>query len=445
MFPRSNEARSRAVAARCPVLALVVLVLAGALAGCGTEPRRLVYWASNQGASTAQDREILRAQLARFTRDTGIPVEVDVIPWNDLLNRILGAATSGTGPDVVDLGNTWSASLQATGAFVEFDEELLDRLGGRDRFLASSMSSAGMPGRPPASVPLYGLSYAVFYDKQRFREAGITRIPETWAEFLTVADRLTDGDRAGLTIPGASYTQNAHFAFLFGMQQGARFIDERGAAAFTSPQAVESVLRYVRLMSEQRVVRPDDAEVGSAPESVDDFTAGRAAMLIAQNSALPAIVDSGMPTEDVGVFPLPLPDPLPPGGSPARSHVGGSNVAVLRDGPRREQSLRLVEFLTSKRTQVELSRSYGSLPVVVDAYDDPEFSTGHAAVFGRLLAHESVPVPMIPDESRFETTVGGAVRDLFAGAALGERVGREQVRAELEQAQQQMRAAGGGG
>ncbi|MFR9729325.1 extracellular solute-binding protein [Saccharopolyspora sp. MS10] len=441
MFPRSRG--GPAVAGRGPVMVLVLLVLAGALAGCGGEPGRLVYWASNQGASAARDREVLRAQLARFTAETGIPVEVEVIPWNDLLNRVLGAATSGTGPDLVDLGNTWSASLQATGAFLEFDEPLLDRLGGRERFLPGSMSSAGAPGGPPASVPLYGLSYAVFYDEQRFREAGIERVPRTWPEFLAVAERLTTGGRAGLTLPGASYAQNAHLAYLFGVQQGARFIDERGAAAFTAPGAVDAVLRYVRLMSGSGVVRADDAERSSMPAAVAEFTARRAAMLIAQSSALPTIAASGMPVEYVGVFPLPLPDPLPPGGSPARTHVGGSNVAVLRDSPRREESLRLVEFLTSRRTQVELNRSYGSLPVVTDAYDGPEFTTGRAAVFADLLAQHSVPLPMIPNESRFETTVGAAVRDLFARAATGGRVGREQVRAELERAQQRMRAAGG--
>ena len=203
------------------------------------------------------------------------------------------------------------------------------------------------------------------------------------------------------------------------------------------------MLRYVRLMSGSGVVRADDAERGSMPEAVAEFTARRAAMIIAQNSALPPIAAGGMSAEDVGVFPLPLPDPLPPGGSPVRTHVGGSNVAVLRDGPRREESLRLVEFLTSRRTQVKLNHRYGSLPVVADAYDVPEFSTGHAAVFGDLLARRSVPLPMIPHETRFETTVGAAVRDLFARAATGGPVDREQVRAELEQAQQQMRAAGG--
>ncbi|MDQ0297071.1 hypothetical protein J2S52_005110 [Streptomyces sp. DSM 41037] len=44
------------------------------------------------------------------------------MPWSDLLNRILAAATSGQGPDVLNIGNTWSSSLQATGALLPWGQ-----------------------------------------------------------------------------------------------------------------------------------------------------------------------------------------------------------------------------------------------------------------------------------------------------------------------------------
>ena len=72
---------------------------------------------------------------------------VEVVPWSDLLNRLLAAATSGQGPDVVNIGNTWSASLQATGAFIPFDDATLDAVGGKDRFVA------GGPGRRRRAGP----------------------------------------------------------------------------------------------------------------------------------------------------------------------------------------------------------------------------------------------------------------------------------------------------
>lgn len=50
-----------------------------------------------------------RPELAKFQQQTGIKVNIEVIPWQSPLNRILSAATSGQGPDVINIGNTWAA------------------------------------------------------------------------------------------------------------------------------------------------------------------------------------------------------------------------------------------------------------------------------------------------------------------------------------------------
>ncbi|MBQ0923967.1 ABC transporter substrate-binding protein [Saccharopolyspora endophytica] len=426
-------------------VSLIAALLAGTLTGCAgsaEDPNTITYWASNQGKSAEQDMEILHDELAQFTAQTGIEVNVEVIGWSDLLNRILGAATSGVGPDVVNLGNTWAASLQATGAFVPFDDRLMQRFGGRERFLDSSMSSTGMAGQVPTSLPLYGLSYGVFYNKKLFAEAGLAP-PRNWDEFLAASQRLTDParNRWGLTIAGASYTENAHFAFMFARWEGVDLITANGPE-FDSPGAVSAVQRYLDLMSTQKVVSPGDAEEGNTSSAAEDFTDGNAAMLIAQNSVIPTLEDNGMSEDAYGVVRLPAPDPLPPGGTPALSHVAGSNVAVFADSPKREQALKLVEFLTSKDVQASLNKKYGTLPVVTDAYDDPAFHTEKDEVFSDVLAHYSEPAPMIPTEAHFETTVGSAMRDLFAEIATGRQVTTDDVRAALADAEQKMRGTG---
>ncbi|MEK8105571.1 hypothetical protein NKG94_11260 [Micromonospora sp. M12] len=52
---------------------------------------------------------------------------------------------------MVNIGNTWSASLQATGALVEFDDAALQAVGGKDRIVPAALAAAGAPAsrRPP--------------------------------------------------------------------------------------------------------------------------------------------------------------------------------------------------------------------------------------------------------------------------------------------------------
>ena len=104
----------------------------GASGGAGAT---LTYWASNQGTSLDNDKQVLTPQLEKFTQQTGIKVNLEVIGWNDLQTRIQTAITSGSGPDVLNIGNTWAASLQATKAFMPYDDAAMKAVGGKDKFV----------------------------------------------------------------------------------------------------------------------------------------------------------------------------------------------------------------------------------------------------------------------------------------------------------------------
>jgi multiple sugar transport system substrate-binding protein len=45
---------------------------------------------------------------------------------------------------------------------------------------------------------------------------------------------------------------------------------------------------------------------------------------------------------------------------------------------------------------------------------------------------------MVPQESQFETLIGGVLKDLFADAAAGRPITDEQVKTKLSEAQQRM-------
>lgn len=431
---------------------LSVVVVAGAATACSgssgdgsSDTESITYWASNQGTSIQNDKDVLGPELAKFTKQTGIKVKLQVIGWNDLLNRITTATTSGQGPDVVNIGNTWSASLQATGAFVEFDDKNLAAVGGKDKFLATSLSSTGAPGKTPTSVPLYGLSYGLFYNKKEFAKAGIDKPPATWDEFIADSKKLTlpGGKQYGLTLAGASYTENAHFAFMFGKQQGGSYFDSSGKATFATPQNVKGVQQYVDLISRYKVATPSSAEHTTTTDAIPDFAKGKAAMLLGQNNTAAGIQANGMKASEYGVAPIPILSPLPPGGQRINSHVAGINIAAFK-GKNESAALKFIKFMTSKAEQVKLNKQFGALPVTKEASSDPTFQTPENKVFVDVLAETSAAMPMVPNESQFETTVGNGMKDLIAKAATGKTVTATDVQKSLAEAQEKMKSGGGG-
>jgi multiple sugar transport system substrate-binding protein len=424
-------------------LVTAALLTTASLTACGGsggssegDAKTLTYWASNQGASIEFDNQTLKPELDKFEQQTGIKVNVEVVPWSDLLNRLLAAAASGKGPDVVNIGNTWSASLQATGALIPFDDETLTAVGGKDRFVPAALAGAGAPGKPPAAVPLYSLAYALYYNKKMFSDAGITTPPATWEELVEVGRKLTKGNQWGLALEAANPSENSHHAFTFGQQWGGEWFDPAGKPTFDTPQNVAAVKRYIDLMAVDKIVNPSNAEYAQN-QSVADFANRKAGMLLWQ-AAGSNFKAQGMSPDEWGIAPVPFPATPPAGGKRINSMVAGINMAIFKHTENKDGALEFVKFMTSDAEQIILNRTYGSLPSVKPASADPAFQAPEQKVLGEVLGSTAAPLPQVAEESQFETLVGTAMKELFADAAGGKAITEAAVKEKLGVAQQKM-------
>ncbi|WEO94209.1 sugar ABC transporter substrate-binding protein [Streptomyces sp. FXJ1.172] len=436
--------RIRAAATGAVTLSLALAATAcggGSATGGGSNdsPRTLTYWASNQGASIAVDQQVLGPELDKFQKRTGIKVKLEVVPWSDLLNRILTATTSGQGPDVLNIGNTWSASLQATGALLPWDAKNFAAIGGKDRFVGSALGSTGAQGKDPAAVPLYSMAYALYYNKKIFADAGISQPPATWDELVADGKKIKAGGKSVLGAEGGNLAENIHHVFVFAKQHGADFFTADGKPGFTAPKVVDAVKSYVDLMAKDKVIPTGDAEYAQN-QSVSDFAKGKQAMLLWQ-SASANLKSQGMSEDAYGIAPVPVISGTPGTGTQVDSMVAGINLAVFKNTHNLDGATTFVKFMTSDEEQKILNKAYSTIPPVKSAQTDPAFGTPADAVLKNTLATSAAALPQVASESQFETAVGTAVKDLFADAAAGHAVTTDSVKAALEKAQQQMPAA----
>lgn len=433
--------RAAAVGAVTMSLALAASACGGGSStggGSNDSPKTLTYWASNQGASIEVDKKVLQPELDKFEKQYGIKVKLEVVPWSDLLNRILTATTSGQGPDVLNIGNTWSASLQATGALLPWDAKNFAKIGGKDRFVDSALGSTGVQGQDPAAVPLYSMAYALYYNKAIFQDAGIAKPPATWDELVADGKKIKAKGKQVLGAEGSNVSENIHHIFVFAKQHGAGFFTADGKADFTNDGAVAAVKQYVDLMAKDKVIPPGNAEYAQN-QSVSDFAKGKTAMLLWQ-SASSNLKSQGMSDDAYGIAPVPVQSGTPGTGTQVNSMVAGINMAVFKNTDNLDGATKFVKFMTSDAEQKILNKAYSSIPPVKAAQSDPAFNTPANAVLKNTLATSAAALPQVAAESQFETTVGTAVKELFADAAAGHAVTTDEVKAKLSKAQQQMPA-----
>ena len=421
-------------------------LLAVALAACGGggnsgggSSKTITYWASNQAPTPQLDEKALTPVLQEFKKQTGVTVNLQVIGWPDLQNRINTAVSSGKGPDVVNIGNTWSASYQATGAFLEFDNATAQKIGGLSKFVPTTQKAIGAAGKTPTAVPLYGLAYGMFYNKKLFKDAGLSGPPKTWDEFVADAKKLTDPEKKvwGVGLEGGSYTEGVHHAFILSQQNGAPLFNG-DKPDFTAPGAIKGVKEYIDLMATDKVANPSDAQNADGTKTPANFAKGKAGMILWQGNAATNIAAAGMKPDEYGVAPY----PQTTGGKSVGTFVAGINMSVFKNTKNQDAALKFVKFMTDPKTQATLNTKFGTLPVNTQAAKDPGFQTPNLQMFINELATRAVPLPQIPEEGNFETTVGDAVKKLVADAAQGKPVGDSQIRSALSAAQQKMEAGG---
>ncbi|MCZ4500387.1 MAG: sugar transporter substrate-binding protein [Marmoricola sp.] len=402
------------------LLAVPLLVL-GLTTGCGNGDAdnvrtTITYWANPAAATPEQHLAVLEPLLKRFTKNTGIKVKVEMQDWTKVYPKIVTGIANDSLPDVFDTGATWAAALQATGGLKEFGAADFDALGGRDRFLASSLAATGVPGPTSAVVPFYGQAYGLVYNPKLFTAAGIKAPPTTWDEFVADANKLTRKGQWGVAFGGAGPLLNVHQAFILGRQEGAQLFSASGKPTFDTPQERAGVRRLLDLMAVDKVIDPSMIEKNGVDMALE-FAKGKTGMMFAQSAVIGLL--KSVSFSDYAVAEVPVPQPLAEGGSPVQSIVAGTNLAVSATSEHAEAALELVKYLTSDAVQVTVNQAFGTLPVLTSLQGAPDFADPALAVFAQIQARHSEPMPLVPAEFAMEQVLGPELVSLWPKAADG--------------------------
>lgn len=437
--------------------AAVVAAVSLAVAGCSSsgsngssgssgslKGQTITYWSSQQGSSLATTKTDLEPIIKEFKKETGINVDVTVIGWNNLQTKEQTAIDSGVGPDVMNIGNTWSPTWQASGAFLPFDSANMKAIGGSSKFVKSALETGGSH-TPYTSVPIIGLAYGLYYNKAMFAAAGL-KPPTNWTDFVTDAKKLTDPAKGvyGVGLEAGDYTENVHFAFMTGVQNGGSWFSKKGDPTFTSNANVQGVLRYLDLMQTDKVVNTADAEYSNGTEAGADFAKGKVAMIVNQNNDVATLTADGMNVSQYGVVPIPAPANAP---KQISSGVNGINISIMKNTKHKAAALEFVKFMTSAFAQKEMAVPFNSIPVITSLAGKTDFAPTKELVteFSNIYGTRSVPYPLVSAEAAFETNVGQAMNQMFAQyATSGTPLTAAQVKADLATAEQKTAAQSAG-
>ncbi|WP_261166690.1 sugar ABC transporter substrate-binding protein [Microbacterium sp. Marseille-Q6965] len=354
---------------RKPIVALAVgsVALSLALAGCSGESAAsdgsvtITFWDHSGNPTRAETYRELAAQYEE--ENPGVTVDFLTLPSDSAFDKIQTSLASGDGPDIASMSGTFVAPLSAQGALVPLDEwfadsPLADEL---DPALVEVSRADARDGN------LYALPYTMtngilWYQTEKWAEAGYPEGPQSWDDFYEGAEKLTDpgAGQYGFAMRGGA---GGVFQFMQAMyaESGVdRLFDDEGVSTIDDPANLEAFERYVSLYK----TATSEADLGYGyPDMIAAFGSGAAASVQhnlgsypEHEAALPGQFAATSLFESADGDRVVIADPVP-------------SFGIFERSEHPEETWDFLEFMLSAEANGALNETIGQIPANVEARD----------------------------------------------------------------------------
>lgn len=261
-----------------------VVMIAALFTGCGKQV------SENKGAdgdysgtklvigveSGSPNISFYQDHVDEFTEKTGITVEWVEIPHDNMHERFVQEAISGSGAiDIYDTDQPWISEFASKGYLVPLGDKLTEE--DKADFYTSALDASSYQGEI-YSVPFFVHTPIVYYRTDLFEQAGIKEFPKTWEEYAEVAKKLTTDDVYGTIIEAKQAGEPVTHLVDWFYQAGGSIIDDKNNVKVNSSENEEVFNFMLKMMYEDKSVMPgslgyDNADVHNL------FMQGKVAMV----------------------------------------------------------------------------------------------------------------------------------------------------------------------
>jgi len=337
--------------------------------GSADDVVEIVFW---HGIESKENNEVLERKIAEFNaKHPDINVKAQSYGAQDqAVGKIQTAVSGGNPPDVVWLAPAYTGQFAQAGVLVPAEDFIANDASFNANDVYEGLWDVSSYSGKRYTTPFSANNLAIFYNKDLFAKAGITKTPDTWDEFVDVAKKLTvdkngNGkiDQYGFQVPIGTNEWTVWTWQTYLWQAGGEFLTEDGSApAFNSIAGVEALQFWVDLVYKYEVANFSETDAGYKTE---DFEAGRIAMQIIGPWTLPQL--NANPDLNYGVFFMPKNDRY-------ATNIGGENLFIFKTDEAREKAAwEFAKYVMSADFQVDWAIATGYLPVSKSAVESSEY------------------------------------------------------------------------
>ena len=350
-----------------------------------------------------------------------VTVTVRAVPFGDLLTTLRSQGGGSEGPTISGIYDLWLPELARDKLVAPAPTEVVSEV--------TAAWPAGVVSAASVGGTLYGIPneidvYALNYNKELFKQAGIAAAPTTWAEFKETATKLTkkDAGQQGFGMINSWAAGVVHpFASLL-VSNGGELVKD-GKPTLDSAQAGETFQLYEDLIkSGASDPAMATADANTTGPFLDNFVSGKTGMIIMANWWESAL-KGGMGDKFANIATAPI--PVGPHGDKPHS-ISYSWMTVVNANAGEAEEKAAWDFLTwlnspksgdkGGSAMAGILMSMGILPSRssdIDAYKDKlgsEFLSGYVSVLA-----DAKPFPVVLGGQEFSEALQKTLEALQYG------------------------------
>lgn len=353
----------------------------------------------------------LQEILNDWTKESGIPAEIQVTTWDEYWTVLEAGATGGTLPDVFWMHSNVSQLYMENGILLD----LTDRVAASDKIdLANYYDD--IIDLYTSEDRLYAIpkdidTIALWYNKTLFDEAGVAYPDETWTweTFAETAKKLTKEDKSvyGYGI-NTSNNQDSYFNIIYAYG-GAVISEDHQTSMMDDPKTIEGMEVIERMLRDGSI---PDLQMLSENGTEVLFNSGKVAMVTQGSWMVPAFRNNeyAVANADIAV--------LPSGPDSRVSIYNGLGWAADANGKNIDAAWSLIEYLGTKEAQ----EKQAALGVTMSAYKGTSDAWGNSSSEFNLQAYlDMLDANLVIRPHSHNTTVWeGMIRDRLGPVWLGD-------------------------
>ncbi|MEP4194686.1 MAG: extracellular solute-binding protein [Aliishimia sp.] len=354
--------------------------------------------------------------LPEFTKETGIEVEVDQLPYLKMRERqTLELAQDEGEYDLIayvvfsKADYVYADQLENLAKYF-MNPKLSDPSYDADDLIDGYVQNIGVAGGkkgylPGATGSLYGIPFGsetsvLAYRKDIFEKHGIAE-PETYAQLLDAACKIPEVEpgMGGMASRAASGHQASHAFLLHLAPLGGRVFDDSWEPTINNAagkQAAEALKTIVDC-------GPEGAMSFGPSEAASSFSNGDSAMFLDSIAFMPGF-ENPERSKVVGKVGY----AMHPMGTRRGSQTGGFGIAIPKNAENKEAAFLLMQWLTSKQGDLMVAMEGGN-PSRFSTYQDAGLNAKYpfSATFGEALKYADPDWrPIIPVWGKINADIG---------------------------------------